>query len=77
MNKLLPLRFEHVIKLHVHGVVSLNKANAIIAQAVRANRQKKLSPKLSELAGLCQRVVVNPDIFKVMLHYHQGQSKEK
>jgi hypothetical protein len=77
MNAFLSLRFEHVLKLHNHGIVSLNKVEQTIQRAVNATKAKRLSPKLSELAGLCQRVIVNPEEFKVMLHFHEKQLKTK
>lgn len=69
MHPLLPLTIEHVTVLHKEGVRSLNHAKAIIDEAVKLRRSNKLYPELSQKAGLCQRVVVNTDTFKVMMRW--------
>lgn len=77
MGRFLSLRFEHVVKLYNHGIVSMNKIDETIKRASNAKRNNRLSPKLSELAGLCQRVIANPNDFSVMLHFHERDVKEK
>ncbi|SRR5258705_5144877 len=75
MHPMLALKIEHVIKLHKHGISSLNHAKAVIQDAVKKNKSNKLYPELNELAGLCQRVVVNNDTFKVMLRWYTNSLK--
>lgn len=75
MHPMLPLTIEHVVKLHKYGVTSLNHAKAVVEEAVKKNRAKKLYPELSEKAGLCQRVLVNNDTFKVMIRWYMNSLK--
>ena len=75
MHPMLPIQMEHVAKLYKHGVHSLNHAKAVLEEAVKKNRAKKLYPELAEKAGLCQRVIVNADTFKVMIRWYMNSLK--
>ena len=75
MHPMLPLTIEHVTRLHKFGVVSLNHAKAVVEEAVKKTRARKMYPELSEKAGLCQRVLVNNDSFKVMIRWYMNSLK--
>jgi len=75
MHPMLPITIEHVKRLHKYGVLSLNHAKAIVDEATKKNRAKKMYPELSEKAGLCQRVLVNNDTFKVMMRWYTNSLK--
>lgn len=70
MNPALPILMEHVVQLHKHGVKSLEDAKTIIQTAVEKRKAHQLYPELNTLAGLCQRVIVNHDSFRVMLNWY-------
>lgn len=75
MHPMLPISIEHIKLLHKYGVLSLNHAKLIVEEATKKNRANKLYPELSEKAGLCQRVIVNNDTFKIMMRWYINSLK--
>ena len=70
MNPALPITMEHVVQLHKHGINSLDDAKKILQTTIEKRKANQLYPELSMLAGLCQRVIVNHDSFRVMLNWY-------
>lgn len=63
-NQETELTHDEVVELEQNDVHTPYHAKSVIQRASRAKAEKKMYPQLSRLAGLCQRVILQPERFK-------------